>query len=121
MAEGARGAGLEVGGNIIQIDDELLSRVGLTLLPDELRAAMLDYIGRTLDVRVAASLQAQMSDEQRKEFRQVSDLGEIPARRWLERNIPRYVNLIEAEFGTLCTDIGNIAQDILRDEGIEEP
>ena len=93
----------------------------MTLLPDELRAAMLDYIGRTLDVRVAASLQGRLSDEQREEFRQVSDLGEIPARRWLERNFPRYVNLIEAEFVNLCTDIRSIAPDILRNEGIEEP
>ena len=105
---------------IMQIDDELLGEVGLMLLPDELRAAMLDYIGRTLDMRVAASLRAQMSDEQREEFRRLSDLGEIPARLWLERNLPSYTSIMEVEFDNLCADIRSIAADILRDEGIEE-
>jgi hypothetical protein len=62
-----------------------------------------------------------MPDEQREKFRQVSDLGDIPARRWLDRNFPQYLNLIEAEFGNLCDDIRSIAPDILRDEGIETP
>ena len=107
------------GVRIIQIDDELLDTVGLPLLPDELRAVMLEYIGRTLDVRVTASLRAQMSDEQREEFQRLSDLGDTPTRLWLERNFPTYISVMEEEFDNLCADIRSVAADILGDEGIE--
>jgi Protein of unknown function (DUF5663) len=93
----------------------------LLLLPDELRSAMLDYISRTLDIRVVASLQAKMSEEQREEFRRFSVLGDTPARLWLERNFPNYINVMQVEFDNLCADIRGVAADILSDEGIEEP
>ena len=91
----------------------------MLLLPDELRAAMLEYIGRTLDVRVATSLRDKMSEEQREEFQQFSVLGDTPARLWLERNFPSYIDVMQVAFDNLCTDIRSVAGDILGDEGIE--
>lgn len=93
----------------------------MLLLPDELRAAMLDYIGRTLDIRVAAALRVKMSEEQREEFQRLSDLGDTPARLWLERKLPSYINVMEEEFDDLCADIRSVAADILGEEGIGEP
>lgn len=81
---------------------------------------MLDYIGRTLELRVAASLKEKMPDEKREEFEQISDLGDTPARLWLERNFSDYVNIADQEFDNLCADIRSVAADILNDEGITD-
>lgn len=102
------------------MDDELLARVGLLLLPDQLRSPMLEYIARTLDVRINASLRARMSDEQRQEFRRLSDLGDAPVRLWLERNFSDFLDIADEEFEKLRADILSVAPDILRDEGITE-
>jgi hypothetical protein len=91
------------------------------LLPDELRGAMLDYIGRVLDLRVTASLHAKMSTKERADFQRLSALGDTPARLWLERNFPGYANIVRIEFDFLCSDIRSVAVDILADEGIDEP
>lgn len=100
--------------------DELLERVGLLLLHDQLRSPMLEYIARTLDIRINTSLRARMSDEERQEFQRLSDLGDAPVRLWLERNFPDFMNIADEEFDKLCADILSVAPDILRDEGITE-
>jgi hypothetical protein len=102
------------------IDDDLLNEVGLLLLPDEVRLAMLEHIAQKLNQRTIQSLRKQMSDEQSVEFDRVRGLGGEPVRVWMEKNFPKYLDTMNAEFDSLCDDIKAVAGQILSDEGIGE-
>jgi uncharacterized protein DUF5663 len=97
------------------VDEELLSELGLEMLPAWEKDLLLAHIGETLEIRVGIRLASEWSDDQLDEFEallQASD--EEAASAWLETNVPDYRSIVAAELtrlkGELMTQSGAILE-----------
>jgi hypothetical protein len=87
---------------MIKIDDDLLFRVGLGSLSDELKNLALRTFYELLELRVGVALAERMTDEQLAEFeaffKAKDDAG---AFEWLSTNLPEYKDIVLSEFERL--------------------
>lgn len=111
---------------MIRIDDSLLEELGLMVLPDEERKAMLAQIYETLEMRVGMRLAERMNDQQLDEFERFIDgdiaftetyltnikpgweqgeafLAAVSSAQQVsqKRNLPYNENAVKSEFGAL--------------------
>jgi hypothetical protein len=100
--------------NPLRIDDQLLSDLGLSALPDDEKKALQKHIYETLEMNVGMRLADQMSNEQLDEFEQYFNArDDAGAFRWLETNFPNYKDIVAEEFEKLKAEVAQNAPHIL--------
>jgi hypothetical protein len=75
---------------MFQLDNKFLEEIGLGNLPDEQKAAFLEYFKEQLELRVGTKLSEGLSDEQLNQFESFIDRDEAKVNSWLAENIPNY-------------------------------
>lgn len=94
---------------MLKLDNNLLEELGLGVLPEEQKKAMLQHIYETLELRVGTQLANQMTDKQLEEFEQFIDEGgennQAQALQWLETNLPNYKQVVNEVFEALKGEI----------------
>jgi hypothetical protein len=99
---------------MIKLDDNLLTELGLQVLPAEDKKALLRHIYETLEMRVGTTLARQMTDGQLDEFEAfINSNDEAGALRWLETNFPNYKDVVAQEFEVLKAEVRQSASQIL--------
>jgi hypothetical protein len=99
---------------MIQINDNLLKEVGLGDLPQEERAALLNHIYETLELRVGMRLAEQMNESQFDEFEQFfQSKDDKGAYNWLQTNFPNYKDVVQEEFDKLKKEVAGDSAKIL--------
>jgi predicted RNA-binding Zn ribbon-like protein len=98
----------------LKLDNNLLTEIGLSGLPEEEKKKMLAHIYETLEMRVGVRLAEQMSDQQLDEFESfINNNDEAGALRWLETTFPSYKQVVADEFEKLKTEISQVAPQIV--------
>lgn len=95
----------------MEIDDNFLKEVGLSVMPEEQKKAFLDYVEEELEVRVGRKISEGMSDEEMLEFEAMSDDGSVLA--WLEKNRPNYREIVLETVEELKREISGNREKIL--------
>jgi len=99
---------------MIQINDNLLKEVGLGDLPQEERAALLNHIYETLELRVGMRLAEQMNESQFDEFEHFfQSKDDKGAYNWLQTNFPNYKDVVQEEFDKLKKEVAVDSAKIL--------
>lgn len=102
---------------MLKLDDNLLQELGLGILPEEQKKAMIQHIYETLELRVGTQLANQMSDRQLEEFEQFIDAGgdanNTQALQWLETNLPNYKQVVNDVFESLKAEIKQMAPQLV--------
>jgi Protein of unknown function (DUF5663) len=99
---------------MLKIDNSLLQEVGLGMLPDAEKNAMLKHIYETLEMRVGIRLADQMTNEQLDEFERYFEAkDDAGAFKWLETNFPNYKEIVQQEFDKLKAEVAQSAPQIL--------
>ena len=99
---------------MIQINDALLTEIGLGSLPQEEKRGLLNHIYETLELRVGMRLADQMSNEQLDEFEKYFEARDDKgAFNWLETNFPNYKDIVQQEFDKLKAEVSQSAPQIL--------
>jgi hypothetical protein len=75
---------------MIQLNDEFLSDVGLATMPIPHRAAFLEHVYETLELRVGSALSESLSDEQLTEFEAIIDRRPQLVAGWVEMHAPDF-------------------------------
>jgi predicted RNA-binding Zn ribbon-like protein len=103
---------------MIKLDDNLLTELGLGVLPPEEKKKMLAHVYETLEMRVGMRLAEQMTDSQLDEFEQfINRNDEAGALQWLETNFPHYKEVVADEFEKLKAEIQQVAPEIVAANG----
>ena len=98
----------------INLDRNLLDELGLAALPEPEKAALLNHIYETLEMRVGMRLADQMSNEQLEEFEKYFEAkDDTGAFRWLETNFPNYKDIVQEEFNKLKEEVRLSAPQII--------
>lgn len=91
---------------MFQLDEDFLKDVGLASLPTEQKAAFLDHLLETLELRVGTKLSEGMSDDQLKEFEDLikarDDKGALS---WLQENRPNFREVVAGELEQLKKEV----------------
>lgn len=105
---------------MLKLDNNLLEEIGLGVLPEDQKKAMLQHIYDTLELRVGTQLANQMTDQQLEEFEKFIDedpnggAGNQPeALQWLETNLPNYKQVVNDVFEDLKAEIKEMAPQIV--------
>lgn len=99
---------------MIQINDALLTEIGLGALPQEERRGLLSHIYETLELRVGMRLADQMTNQQLDEFEKYFEARDDKgAFTWLETNFPNYKDIVQQEFDKLKAEVAQSAPQIL--------
>src|SRR5664279_461126 len=102
---------------MLKLDNNLLQELGLGVLPEEQKKAMLQHIYETLELRVGTQLANQMTDRQLEEFEKFIDDGgegsQAQALQWLETNLPNYKQVVNQVFEALKGEIKQMAPQIV--------
>lgn len=99
---------------MLKIDDNLLTELGLSVLPIDERNRLLAHIYETLELRVGMNLAKQMTKDQLAEFEQfVNANDEAGAQKWLEANFPGYKDVVYQELENLKAEIKRDAPQII--------
>lgn len=99
----------------INLDRNLLDELGLSALPEPEKAALLNHIYETLEMRVGMRLADQMSNEQLEEFEKYFESkDDAGAFKWLETNFPNYKEIVQEEFNKLKDEVRQSAPQILQ-------
>lgn len=99
---------------MLKIDDNLLTELGLSVLPIDERNRLLAHIFETLELRVGMNLAKQMTKDQLAEFEQfVNANDEAGAQKWLEGNFPGYKDVVYQELENLKGEISRDAPQII--------
>ncbi|MEI9913663.1 MAG: DUF5663 domain-containing protein [Candidatus Saccharibacteria bacterium] len=99
---------------MIQINDALLTEIGLGSLPQEDKRGLLNHIYETLELRVGMRLADQMTNEQLDEFEKYFEARDDKgAFNWLESNFPNYKDIVQQEFDKLKAEVAQSAPQIL--------
>lgn len=75
---------------MFQLDAKFLEEVGLGGLPDEQKAAFLEYFREQLELRVGTKLSDGLSEEQLDEFESFMDRDEAKVDAWLATHVAGY-------------------------------
>lgn len=75
---------------MFQLDDQFLADIGLAELPEEERAAFLQYIYSKLELGVGERLSEGMSDAQLEEFEAIIDKNDAVILAWIQQHAPEY-------------------------------
>ena len=77
---------------MFQLDDKFLVDVGLGGLPEDQKAAFLEYFREQLELRVGTRLSEGLSEAQLDEFESFIDRDEAKVNAWLAAHTPEYKN-----------------------------
>lgn len=77
---------------MFQLDDKFLVDVGLGGLPEDQKAAFLEYFREQLELRVGTRLSEGLSEAQLDEFESFIDRDEAKVNAWLTAHTPEYQN-----------------------------
>lgn len=77
---------------MFQLDDKFLADVGLGGLPEDQKAAFLEYFREQLELRVGTRLSEGLTETQLDEFESFIDRDEAKVNTWLAANTPDYQN-----------------------------
>ncbi len=106
---------------MLKLDNTLLDELGLGVLPEDQKRAMLQHIYDTLELRVGTNLANQMTDQQLEEFEKFIDEGgdadQAQALKWLESNLPNYKQVVNEVFEALKLEIKQMAPQLLAASG----
>ena len=77
----------------MNFDEQFLTDMGLSAMPENQKQAFLDYIQEELAVRIGERIAKGLTEEQLKEFDQL----ETPAQsaEWLEKNRPDFREIVD--------------------------
>lgn len=113
---------------MIQINDEMIQKLGLGNLPESERKSLLAHFVETLELRVGMRLAQNLTDEQLDEFERLLPVGgdsdevkkqkEAAAMKWLETNYPNYKDVVQDEFNKLQEELKRDAEKI---RSVSEP
>ena len=110
---------------MLKLDNNLLEELGLGVLPEDQKKAMLQHIYETLELRVGTQLANQMTDQQLEEFEQFIDAGgdgnQAQALQWLETNLPNYKQVVNEVFEALKGEIKQMAPQIVAASAGDQP
>lgn len=96
------------------LDDNFLQSVGLANMPEDQKAAFLDYLYDELELRVGTRLSEGMSDDQLAEFEKLLEGDdEEGALTWLETNRPNYKDVVAEELEKLRKEVSANKEKIL--------
>lgn len=99
---------------MFQLDNNLLTELGLGDLPAAEKNKMLAHIYETLELRVGMNLAEKMTDAQLDEFESFIDKNdEKGALNWLETNFPDYKEVVAEELEKLKAEVKHQASHIL--------
>ena len=106
---------------MLKLDNSLLDELGLGVLPEDQKRAMLQHIYETLELRVGTNLANQMTDQQLEEFEKFIDEGgdanQAQALQWLETNLPNYKQVVNEVFEQLKVEIKQMAPQLVAASG----
>jgi hypothetical protein len=77
---------------VFALDDQFLVDVGLAELPQEDRAAFLQHVYETLELRVGTALSDGMSDAQLAEYESIIDRDVQRVTAWLDAHAPDFLD-----------------------------
>lgn len=95
----------------MRIDDEFMEEVGLGAMPDDEKKAFMQHAEEELEVRVGQGVGADLTDEQMREFDQITDLSEAIS--WLDQNTPNFRETVRHIYETFKQELINERQNIL--------
>lgn len=77
---------------MFQLDDNFLTDVGLSSLPEDQKKAFLQHIYEELELRVGTKLSEGLNEHQMSEFESFVDQDEDKVRNWFNTNMPDYAS-----------------------------
>lgn len=98
-------------GEKMRIDEEFMEEVGLGAMPEEEKKAFMQHAEEELEVRVGQGVGADLTDEQMREFDQITDLD--AAIDWLEQNAPNFRETVAHIYENFKQELINERQSIL--------
>ena len=77
----------------MNFDEQFLIDMGLAAMPENQKQAFLDYIQEELEVRIGERIAKGLTEEQLREFDQLTTPAESAA--WLEKNRPDFREIVD--------------------------
>lgn len=87
----------------MQFDDKFLADVGLSAMPEEVKADFLAFIQEELEIRIGERISRGLSEAQLQEFDAITDQAE--AAKWLEVNRPDFREIVERTIAEMKDEI----------------
>jgi Protein of unknown function (DUF5663)/Helicase HerA, central domain/TraM recognition site of TraD and TraG len=101
--------------NALDIDEALLTELGLSGVLAEHTAALIKFIEEVRELRVGAKLSSLMSAQQVAEFEELIDEPEEEGKAldWLNANLPGYESEVRSQWMRLKEDLREVAADLV--------
>lgn len=86
--------------------DELIAKLGIGALDDDIQEQLLGTFLQTLDDRTSRAISGKLSDKQLEEFNTVvSEKGDEAAEAWLREHVADFDNLEQQEFNAMIAEL----------------
>lgn len=87
----------------MQFDDKFLADVGLSAMPEEIKAEFLAFIQEELEIRIGERIARGLPEEKLAEFDAITEQAE--AAKWLETNRPDFREIVERTIAEMKEEI----------------
>ncbi|HLA49449.1 MAG TPA: DUF5663 domain-containing protein [Candidatus Saccharimonadales bacterium] len=98
----------------MQVDDQFLQAMGLDGLENDEKAAALDDILYTLNMRVGKRVAEILNDKQAAQFEAFSDdTSNEEIAKWLKENVPNYDQIVEEEAQKMKAEVQATVKQVM--------
>lgn len=95
----------------MRINEEFIQEIGLGEMPAMEKQAFMEHAEEELEVRVGERISRELTEAQLREFEGIQDDQE--AMMWLERNVPRFREMVEQVFMAFKNELLGEKEQIL--------